>query len=94
MRERSAGTIEAPGDVDLFSFPGQAGQIIALALASTGGFSTNGSTAGSATLILFAPSGAIVGSLRSNSQGTFTLPTTGAYVIQVSATNLATIGPN
>ena len=41
---------------------------------------------------MFAPSGAAVGSLRSNSQATFTLPEAGTYVIRVSATNLATTG--
>jgi hypothetical protein len=87
----AAGRIEAAADADLFSFYGQAGRIISLALASTGGFSGSGSSA-SATLTLFALSSAVVGSFRSNGQTDFTLADTGLYVIRVTATNLATIG--
>src|SRR5206468_2391615 len=89
---RSPGQIEAAGDVDLFSFTGPAGGIVSLALASTGGFSANPNNSSSVMLTLFAPSGAAVGVLRSNSQGNFTLPEAGTYVIRVNATNLATTG--
>jgi len=88
----SAGRIEAPGDVDLFSFTGQAGQIVSLALASTGGFATNPGSSGSAELMVFASSGALIGHLRSNSRANITLPVTGPYAIRVNATNLATTG--
>jgi hypothetical protein len=87
----TSGTISAPGQVDLYSFPGQGGQTISLALASSGGFASNRGTF-SVELTLFAPSGAAVASLRSNSQGNFTLPAPGTYVISVNATNLATTG--
>ena len=50
------------GEVDLFTLSGQAGQIISLALASTGGFSTNPAASTSVELSLFAPSGAAAGS--------------------------------
>jgi len=87
-----AGTITAPGDVDLYAFAGQAGQIISLALGNTGGFSTGQNISSSALLTLFAPGGASMGSLRSNSQVSFTLPATGTYVVRVSASNLGNTG--
>jgi hypothetical protein len=88
----ASGVIGAVGQVDLYSFTGHAGQIVSLALASTGGFSTNPNVSSSVMLTVFAPSGAAVGTLRSNSQGNFTLPEAGVYVIRVSAANLATTG--
>jgi len=87
----AAGTLEAPGDTDLLTFTGAAGQSISLALASTGGFATRPSSR-SVVMTLFAPSGAAVGTLASNSQTLFTLPATGAYTIRVSANNLSTTG--
>ena len=87
----AAGTLDAPGDTDLFTLTGAAGEIISLALASTDGFSTSPSS-GSVVMTLFAPSGAVVGALASNSQSLFTLPTTGVYAIRVSANNLARTG--
>jgi hypothetical protein len=89
--EAATGAIEAPADVDLFSFQGQSGQIVSLSLASTGGFAANGGT-GSANLAVFAPTGAIVGAARSNSQVPVTLPVTGIYVVHVAAVNLARVG--
>ncbi len=89
---RQPGTLTAPGDLDLYSFSGAAGQIVTLALASTGGFSSNPGSSASATLTLFAPSGMVVGALRSNSLNNFTLPVTGTYALLVQATNLATRG--
>jgi hypothetical protein len=88
----TSGSIIAAGEVDRYSFLGQAGQIISLALASTGGFASNQSSVSSAVLTLLAPSGTSLGSLRSNSQGNFTLPVAGLYVVRVSASNLATTG--
>jgi Big-like domain-containing protein/pre-peptidase len=88
---RISGSITAPAEVDTYTFAGQAGQIISMALASTGGFTTNQSQS-SASLTLFTPSGAILGALRSNNQATFTLPVDGTYVVQVRATNLRTLG--
>jgi hypothetical protein len=88
-----SGTIAAAGEVDIYRFAGQAGQIISLALASTGGFSPRPGGSGNVALTLLAPSGAAVGGvLRSNSQANFTLPQTGTYVVRVSAFNLSTTG--
>ena len=88
----ASNTIVAAGDVDLFAFAGHSGQVISLALASTGGFATNQSN-GSVAAILVAPSGLDVGSLlRSNSQGTFVLPETGTYVVRVHALRLNVTG--
>src|SRR3954467_13497269 len=84
----ASGRIEAIGQVDLFTLAGQAGQIISLALTSTGGFSTNPGAAASVEMSLFAPTGVRVGVLRSNSQNNFTLPIAGPYVIRVTATDL------
>jgi hypothetical protein len=85
------GQIDAAGETDLFSHMGQAGEIISLTLASTGGFASNGGGR-SVSLSVFAPSGLLAGSLRSNDQANFTLPEAGAYIIRVNATNLATTG--
>jgi hypothetical protein len=88
-----AGTLTAPGEVDLYAFSGLAGQIVTLALASTGGFSANPGTTGGATLTLFGPSGTEVRApLRSTSQRNYTLPAIATYVIRVNATNLTTTG--
>ena len=87
----ATGTIGAPGETDLYTLTGQAGQIISLAIASTDGFATSPSSR-SAVLTLFAPSGAVVGTLASNSQALLTLPMNGVYAIRVSANNLATTG--
>jgi hypothetical protein len=86
------GTITAPGQVDRYLFAGQAGQVVSLALASTGGFSSNYSTLTGAELSLIAPSGTVLGILRSNSQGNFTLRATGIHIIRVRASNLSTTG--
>jgi len=85
-------TMTAAADVDLYAFSGQAGQIISLAIASAGGFSSNPTASNSATLTVFTPSGTALGTIRSNGIANFTLPTTGIYVVRVSATNLATAG--
>jgi hypothetical protein len=86
------GALTAPTDMDLYAFGGQSGQIITLQFGSGGGFSTNPTASNSATVTLFAPSGAAVGTIRTNSQSNFTLPIAGTYVLRVTATNLATIG--
>ena len=87
-----SGTIEASGQVDLYTFDSAAGGGISLALASTEGFSPNPGSSGSVELTLVAPSGAAVRTIRSNSTVSLTLPETGTYVVRVSARNLATTG--
>ena len=87
----TSGSIAAPGEVDRYAFAGQAGQLISLALASVSGFSgTEAST--SAELTLFAPSGATVGVLRSNSQANVRLLESGTYIIRVGAANRTRTG--
>ena len=86
------GALETAGELDLYSFAGEAGQIVTLALASTGGFSPNPASSGSASIALYATSGALVGGVRSNGLTNLTLPTTGTYALLVSATNLSTRG--
>ena len=88
----ASGQIGARAQVDLFTLSGETGQIISLALASTGGFSATPSASTSVELTLFAPSGTAVNGLRSNSRANVTLPETGIYVMRVNATNLATLG--
>ena len=87
----AAGRVEAAAEADLFGFSSLSGASISLTLTSTGGFATNAGS-GSAELTLFTPSGAVVGTIRSNRQGAFVLPVAGAYVIRVNAANLATLG--
>ena len=86
----TSGSITAAGEIDRYSFSGAAGQIISVALASTAGFTHMSSR--SATLTLLAPSGAVVGTLRTNSQVNFTLPASGTYIMQVAASNRTMTG--
>ena len=86
----TSGSITAAGEIDRYSFNGVAGQIISVALASTAGFTHMSSR--SATLTLLAPSGAVVGTLRTNSQVNFLLPASGTYTMQVSASNRTMTG--
>ena len=62
------GKIGAPAQVDLYAFNGAAGDLISLALASAGGFSTNPASGASVQLTLYAASGSVIGTVRSNSQ--------------------------
>lgn len=87
-----SGTIAAAGEVDQYSFAGQAGQIISLAVASTGGFSGSPGSSLSLELTLVSPAGTALGMLRSNSQGNFHLPQTGTYVVRLGARNRTTVG--
>ena len=87
-----SGTLGDPGATDLLTLTAQAGQIISLALASAGGFTSSPSSR-SVALTIFTPSGEVVGpTLLSNSQRLDTMPVTGVYAIRVSANNLATTG--
>jgi hypothetical protein len=87
----TGGAIDTPGDVDQFSFAGTANQIVSLTLASTGGFPTGGHLS-SAVLTVYSPSGVIVAATLSNGHVIVTLPVTGAYNVQVRSANLATVG--
>jgi hypothetical protein len=87
-----SGTIGAAGQIDVYTFEGQAGGIVSVALTSTGGFSGSPGSSLSVELTLFTPAGVALGLLRSNSQGNFQLPDTGTFILRVSARNLATTG--
>jgi len=75
-----SGSIESQGEVDEYTFTGQAGQIVALTLTETAGFPGN-SQAPVATV--FSPTGAEVLSFGP-SQREITLPESGTYVVKVS----------
>ena len=86
-----AGTIDAPGEVDVVTLAGQTNDRIVLTLVETtdwGGFLG----ANDVQATLFAPSGAELEVFESDSQQQFTLAETGVYVIQVNANNLVSTG--
>ncbi len=86
------GRIAAGAQVDQYTFAGVANGIVTLTLADTGpgGFGIIGV---GAYANVFAPSGKLVVGFQANGQQQVTLPETGTYVVQVQASNLASIGP-
>lgn len=83
--------IDVEGEVDLFTFTGQMGEVVTIALAETSDWGGNGFNDARATL--FSPTGAQVGvQFDSNSQQEFTLPESGSYTIRVNANNLVSTG--
>ena len=91
--ELALNSIAAPGEVDLFTFSGNAGDLVTITLVETDGFpgfSTGISNA--ARAIIFSPTGEQVGSLDSNGQLNITLSESGSYVIRVNANNLVSTG--
>jgi hypothetical protein len=85
----ASGTIAASAQVDQYSYTGQAGAIIKLTLADTGGFSPGYPNYVEASATLFDPTGKALLSFNANSQQQVTLALTGTYVVQVYASNLA-----
>jgi uncharacterized protein (TIGR03437 family) len=82
-----AGSINALAKVDQFTFAGQANQQVTLTLAESG------FPAGvSATATVFSPTAVVVITFSANGQRLLTLPETGAYVVQVRASNFASAG--
>jgi uncharacterized protein (TIGR03437 family) len=82
-----AGTISAAGEVDQFTFNGQANEKKMLTLAESG------FPAGvSATATVFSPKAAVVVTFNANSQQQLTLAESGTYLIQVRASNFASTG--
>ncbi len=79
-----SGTINTSGQVDQYTYAGQAGGIITLTLADTGGFYPY--TAAGATL--YDPSSRKLLSFNANSQQQITLASTGIYVVQVYSGDL------
>ena len=85
------GSIDLPGEVDLLSFTGAAGQVVDLTLVETSNW--GGSTGQvDARATVFSPTGVQVAQFDSNSQQHITLTETGTYVVRVNANNLVGAG--
>ena len=82
-----SGSIEAAGEVDLFTFTGQTGDIVDVTIVETGAF-----TASRPRINVFAPSGENLGGFNANSQNTLVLEETGTFTIRVMAENLQDTG--
>jgi hypothetical protein len=86
-------TISLAGEVDIYSFDGELGEVVELTLVQTAGFA---GTIAHGTLI--APSGAIVDTFNANSLTEVILPETGAastgnpYKVEIQANNLVATG--
>jgi len=83
----TAGSLTKLGQVDQYTFQGQANEILTLTLVDTGGFAS-----GPAYATLFAPSGPTLVAFPANSQQQVTLPATGTYVIQVVGSGFIATG--
>jgi 2-methylaconitate cis-trans-isomerase PrpF len=82
------GNIAAGGQVDQYTFDGQANRIVTLTLANTGGWPYYAAPVAA----LFAPSGTQVVSFQANGQRQTTLTENGTYVVQVRASDFASTG--
>ncbi len=82
------GSLTALGQVDQYTFQGQANESVTLTLADTGGFAPGTE----AVTSLFAPSGPVLVSFPANSQRQVTLTATGTYVIQVVGSGYTGLG--
>ena len=81
-------SVDAPADIDLFTFSGQAGQAIILTLTTTGGFSAFVGP----QITVFSPVLDQLALFNGTGQQQITLPTTGTYVFRVTANNLFGVG--
>ena len=85
-----SGSIDAAAETDQFTFSGEAGDVVSITVADTGGeFVTTGADA---RVFLFSPTGAQLGLFDANSERVFTLPESGTYAIEVKANNLVSTG--
>ena len=85
-----SGSIDAPAEVDVFHFSAEAGDVVSITVADTGGdFLTTGADA---RVFLFSPTGVQLGLFDADSEQVFTLPESGTYVIEVKANNLVSTG--
>ena len=82
-----AGSLTALGQVNQYTFQGQANESVTLTLADTGGFAS-----GPAYATLFAPSGTALVAFPANGQRQVTLSATGTYVIQVVGSGYTATG--
>jgi hypothetical protein len=73
----TSGSLTSLGQLDQYTFQGQANEILTLTLVDTG------NNTGAAFVSLFAPSGQALTSFSANSQQQISLSATGTYVIQV-----------
>jgi hypothetical protein len=84
------GTISAAGEEDIYTFTGEAGESILIAITEDDGFS------GSAVpwFAVYSPTGAMVNGTgySANTQRRFDLSEDGTYVIRVIASNLISTG--
>ncbi len=84
------GSVATQAQVDQYTFAGAANDIVTLSLADTGGFDIH--SIANVFANVYAPSGKSVVGFGANGQQRLTLAETGAYVVQVNAGNLVTIG--
>ena len=82
------GSLIALGQVDQYTFPAQANQILTLTLVDTGGFASGGV----AVVSLFAPSGQLLTSFGANNHVQVPLPAAGTYVLQVVGSGFTALG--
>ncbi len=76
-----AAAIDAPTETDLYTFTGDPGDVVSLAIAETSGFL--GDDKAEATV--YSPTGAAIATVLSNGSIVVTLPDAGTYTILVSA---------
>jgi len=84
------GTIDLPGESDLYVFNGKSGDLINFTLAQTAGF-----TGTAANLELYSPSGNLLNPPRgnnANSEFRFTLSESGTYVVRINSYNYVATG--
>jgi len=82
------GSLTVLGQVDQYTFPAQANQILTLTLVDTGGFASGGV----AVVSLFAPSGQLLTSFGANNHVQVPLPAAGTYVLQVVGSGFTALG--
>ncbi|MCK4622077.1 MAG: Ig-like domain-containing protein [Desulfuromonadales bacterium] len=85
-----AGSIDAAGEIDEFTFSAQSGDVVDLTLVRTGGFDSFYGRVPRATV--FTPTGAVLAAFNANSQKELTLPESGTYVVRVNANTLVHTG--
>ena len=87
--ETASDAIDAPADVDLFTFAGLGGDNVTFGLTETSNW---GSSFNDARATIFSPAGVQLGLFDSNGQLPVVLPVDGAYLLRVNANNLLSAG--
>ncbi len=88
LGDRVTDAIDAPADVDEYTFSASAGDIVSIGLAQITGFDAGIQ----ARAVLFDPNGTEIQNWLANAQPEYTLPSTGTYLIQVQAENVHRAG--